>query len=308
MKRLLAAALVAVSLVVLFFCTTAAPGGAVNDASNSQSLDLTGRKLPVRSAKPQRIVSMSPAITEILFALGAGDRVVGVTSYSDYPSAAKSIPSIGGYQAPDLETVVALAPDIVFAMGEIQAKPTRILEQAKIPVVSIEPATLDEVIAAIDLISEAISEQEQGKLLHDELTATLHKVQQRLAQAPPKSVFVEVWDAPLLTVGSKSFINDIITQAGGVNVAAGNPVDYTPCDIETLYAANPDSYLVISHSRQDIRNFAAKPELTDLAAVKNQQVFQLEDDLLVRPGPRCFVGLVEVATVLHPELMQGWEN
>jgi iron complex transport system substrate-binding protein len=307
MKKFLAAALVAVSLVALFFCTTAAPAGAFNFAPEDLSQNRE-HKIPVRSAKPQRIVSMSPAITEILFALGAGDRVVGVTSYSDYPSAAKSIPSIGGYQAPDLETVVALAPDIVFAMGEIQSKPIHILEQAQIPVISIEPATLEEVIAAIDLISEVIGEQEQGRLLHDELTATLHKVKQRLAQAPRKSVFVEVWDAPLLTVGSKSFVNDIITQAGGVNVAAGNPVDYTPCDIETLYAANPDSYLVISHSRQDIRNFADKPELADMAAVKNQQVFQLEDDLLVRPGPRCFAGLVAVATVLHPDLMQGWEK
>lgn len=308
MNKLLSAVLVVMIFVVLFFCTTAAQPGVVHDAKEQLSPDGLGRLGVAHSAKPQRIVSMSPAITEILFALGAGDRVVGVTSYSDYPSEAKSKPSIGGYQAPDMEKVVAMAPDVVFAMGEIQTKPIHILEQAGIPVVSIEPTTLNEVMGAIDQISEVIGAQEQGILLHNELSATLSKVQQRLVQAPRKRVFLEVWDVPLLTVGSKSFMNDLIVQAGGVNVAADNHVDYTPCDIETLYAYNPDSYVVISHSRQDTRNFVNKTELSDMAAVKNNQVFQLDDDLLNRPGPRCFAGLVEVATALHPELMQGWEN
>lgn len=304
MNKFIAVALAVIVLGVSLYCAMAGRP----DADNENPSPETGRLMATRSAKPQRIVSMSPAITEILFALGAGDRVVGVTSYSDYPSEAKSKPSIGGYQAPDMETVVSLAPDIVFAMGEIQAKPIRILERANIPVVSIEPTTLKEVIAAIDQISKVIGEQERGQQLHEEFSATLTKVQQRLAQAPRKRVFAEVWDVPLLTVGSKSFINDIITQAGGTNVAAVNQVDYTPCDIETLYAYNPESYLILSHNKKASRDFAAQPELSDLAAVKNHQIFQLDDDLLNRPGPRCFAGLVEVAKILHPELMQGWEK
>jgi iron complex transport system substrate-binding protein len=306
MNKLLSAALVAISFAALLFCLIVAQSGVPEQAT--EHLSPEGAAMPVHSAKPQRIVSMSPAITEILFALGAGDRVVGVTSYSDYPIEAKNKPSIGGYQAPDMETVVALAPDMVFAMGEIQAKPIRILEQAGIPVVSVEPATLNEVIDAIDQISAVIGEQERGRQLHNELASTLHKVQKRLAQAPRERVFLEVWDVPLLTVGSKSFMNDLIVQAGGVNVAAGNQVDYTPCDIETLYTYNPESYLVVSHSRQGTRDFVNQPALSDMEAVKNNQVFQLDDDLLNRPGPRCFAGLVEVATVLHPELMQGWEK
>lgn len=308
MNKLLSVVLVVLIVIALLFCMTAAQPDSFNYTIQPPASDMLEHNVLKHQLKPQRIVSMSPAITEILFALGAGDRVVGVTSFSDYPSEAKSKTSIGGYQAPDLETVVSLAPDVVFAMGEIQAKPIRILEQMNIPVISIEPATLQEVITAIEQISEVIGEQQRGAVLCAELTATLNKVQQRLAQAPHKRVFLEVWDAPLLTVGSKSFMNDLIIQAGGVNVAAVNDVDYTPSDIETLYAYNPESYFIISHSRQDSRDFVTKPELSDMEAVKNHQVFQLDDDLLDRPGPRCFVGLVEVAKVLHPELMQGWDK
>lgn len=257
------------------------------------------------SARPQRIVSMSPGNTEILFALGAGNRVVGVTSYSDYPEEAKSKPGIGGYHAPDVEKIVALSPDIVFAMGEIQATYIKVLQQAGIKVVSVEPKTLPEILTAIGVISEAIDEKERGEVLRASLARHLDGVRRATTLVPPKRVFLEVWDAPLLTVGNRSFINDIISQAGGVNVAAGRNVDYTPCDIETLYAYNPDVYIVISHSRDDSRSFIYQPELADIAAVKNRQVFQMVDDLVARPGPRSFTGLAEMAAILHPETKHG---
>jgi iron complex transport system substrate-binding protein len=260
------------------------------------------RTLP---AKPQRIVSLSPGNTEILFALGAGDRVVGVTSYSDYPEEAKTKPSIGGYHAPDVEKIVALAPDVVFAMGEVQATYIKVLRQAGISVVAVEPKTLPEILAAIGVISEAIGEQERGAALRASLAGRLDEVRRLTAGVPPQRVFIEVWDAPLLTVGNKSFINDIIDQAGGVNVAAGRQVDYTPCDIETLYAYNPDVYIVLSHSRDDDRSFIFRPELADIAAVRNRQVFQMVDDLIARPGPRSFTGLAELAAILHPETSHG---
>jgi ABC-type Fe3+-hydroxamate transport system, periplasmic component len=260
------------------------------------------------SVKPQRIVSMSPGNTEILFALGAGDRVVGVASYSDYPEEAKSKPTIGGYHAPDVEKIVALAPDIVFAMGEVQAHYIQVLEQAGITVVAVEPKTMPEILTAIEAIGNAIGEQERACALCAELAGRLDAVQRLTVQTPPKRVFLEVWDSPLLTVGRRSFINDIITQAGGLNVAAGKDADYTPCDLETLYAYNPEVYVIISHSRGDMRSLVARPELADIAAVKNGQVFQLVDDVLARPSPRSFAGLVDLAEILHPETMDGWRK
>ena len=257
------------------------------------------------SGKPQRIVSLSPGNTEILFALGAGERVVGVASYSDYPEEAKKKPSIGAYNNPDVEKVVALAPDVVFAMGEIQVKYVQILRKAGIHVVVVEANTLPEILTAIDSISDAIGEKERGQALHTDLNKQLKEVERLTRGIPPKRVFLEVWDAPLLTVGRKSFINDMISRAGGSNVAAENNVDYTPCDIETIYAYDPDLYIVISHSRSDFHSLITRPELLDVKAVKDKQIFQIVDDLVGRPGPRCFSGLLELVKIIHPELMQS---
>ena len=262
---------------------------------------------PLSAGKPQRIVSMSPGHTEILFALGAGDRVVGVTSYSDYPEEAKTKPSIGGYHAPDVEKIIALSPDIVFSMGDIQKKYTRMLERAGIMVVDVDPKTMPEILTAIDIISEAIGEQERGAELYSDLARRLSEVRRLTAGTSAPKVFLEIWDTPLLTVGNRSFIHDMISQAGGVNVAGDQRVDYTPCDMEKLYAYNPEMYIVISHSRNDIRSFIARPELADLAAVKNNQVYHVVDDLLARPGPRSFIGLVKLAEILHPDEMKLWE-
>lgn len=259
-----------------------------------------GNVSAVSPAKPRRIVAMSPGNTEILFALGAGDRVVGVTNYSDYPEEAQAKPNIGGYHAPDVEKIVSLEPDIVIAMGEVQVRYIHILEQTGIKVVSVDPKTLPEILTAIDIVSEAISEQERGAILHSSLASQLAEVQRLTSQARPKRVFIEIWDSPLLTVGKRSFINDIINQAGGINVAADKNVDYLPSDIEVLCAYNPEAYIVVSHSRNDTRSLIQRPELADIEAVKNRQVYTLQDDLLTRPGPRSFVGLLKLAEILHP--------
>ncbi len=264
-------------------------------------------KQAVLTSKPQRIVSMSPGNTEIVFALGAGDRVVGVTSYSDYPEEAKTKPTIGGYHAPDVEKIVSLAPDVVFAMTDIQAKYIQILRQAGIRVVAVEPKTLPEILNAIDIISEALGEEARGRQLHQELAGQLDQVRRQVCTAPAKRTFLEVWDTPLLTVGRQSFIHDLITQAGGINVSADKNVDYTPCDIEQLYAYNPEVYVVLSHSRDDIRSVITNPNLAAIQAVKTNQVFSITDDLLQRPGPRSFTGLVKLAEILHPQEMKERE-
>jgi iron complex transport system substrate-binding protein len=216
---------------------------------------------------------------------------VGVTSYCDYPSEAKNKAKIGGYYTPDVEKIVALAPDIVFAAGESHAKYIRVLEQAGIRVVSLEPKNMNELIAAIDLISLFIGEKERGKELHAGLTEQLDEVRRLTAELTPKRVFLEVWDAPLLTIGGKSHIND-------------NPMDYMRSDMEALYAYNPEAYIVVSHSRGNVRSFAARPELSDITAVKEKKVYKILEDVLTRVGPRNFTGLRQIAEILHPEAVK----
>jgi iron complex transport system substrate-binding protein len=290
-----------VFLLTALFCLGMLQLDAPKRLNNNINLDFSGQKPMLYPGKPQRIVSLSPGNTEILFALGAGDRVVGVTSYSDYPEEAKTKPSIGGYHAPDVEKIVSLAPDLVVALSDTHAKYIRMLAEAGIPVISVEPKTLPEILTAIDVISTAIGEPERGVALHKTLAEQLNEVRRLTISLPPRRVFVEVWDMPLLTVGGQSFINDMITQAGGVNVAAAPNIDYMHCDMETLHVYNPEVYIVISHSRNDTRSLIDRPELAGITAVRNKQVFSITDDTVTRPGPRCFEGLAQLAKILHPE-------
>lgn len=257
------------------------------------------RDNPPAPAFPGRIVSLSPGNTEILFALGAGDRVVGVASYSDYPPEAKTKPTVGSYHAPDIEAVVALSPDIVFAVGEIQDRHSRILRQAGIRVVSLAPATMQGVLEAIRTAGGEIGEPDRAAALCAELAGQVAQAGRLTGDAAPRRVFVEIWDRPLLTAGGKSHITDIITLAGGFNVASVRNVDYTVCDPETLYAYNPEVYLIAGHNRNGRNALATRPELGDLDAVQSGRVYTVADDLLVRPGPRSFSALAQIAALLR---------
>jgi iron complex transport system substrate-binding protein len=293
---------------MLVFWLTTDNFGLVGQLAHNVKPETIDTKGVFLAAKPQRIVSMSPGNTEILFALGAGDRVVGVTSFCDYPEQAKAKPKIGGFYTPDVETIVTLAPDIVFAAGDVQSRYISSLQQAGIPVVSIEPKTMPEVLTAITVISELIGEQANGAVLHAALANQLEQVHQLTKATTPRRVFLEVWDMPFLTVGSKSFISDIITQAGGISAAIDRDVDYTPCDFETLYAYDPETYITINRTQEESRTVSNRPELAEITAIKENQVYHMQDDILARPGPRSFTGLAQLAKLLHPEVMQNWRE
>ena len=263
-------------------------------------VDISKNKPPL-PVNPQRIVSMSPGHTEILFALGAGDRIVGVSSFSDYPEEATTKPTIGNYLAPDLEKILSLQPDIVFALSHSQSRFIGVLEQAGICVIALEPITMQEILDAIDVISQAIGEPERGAELAFELNESLDEVRGIVAHSEPRRVFVEVWDIPLLTVGNKSFINDIIHLAGGINVAKGKNLAYAPCEIETLFLYNPEVYIVVSHEYKSSSSIINRPEFADIYAVKNNRISPVTADLVARSGPRSFTGLREVAKIIHPE-------
>jgi iron complex transport system substrate-binding protein len=263
--------------------------------------DFVGREITMPAAKPMRIVSLSPGNTEILFALGAGDRVVGVTDYCDYPAIAKERPKVGGFQSPDLETIVQMQPDIVFASGAFQSQIILALERAGITVVAIEPHSVPDVLRAIELVGLLIGEQDNASQLNRQLGQILDRVRAAAQQGDKPRVFVEVWDLPFMTVGGKSYISDVVAQAGGINVAAGRTGDYIPGDFETLYTYNPDVYLVAHRGglADGETMVTSKPELQDIAAIKNGQVYTITDDFLARPGPRSFVAMEQVAAILQ---------
>ena len=264
-------------------------------------VDFLGRPIEATMQKPQRIVSLSPGNTEIIFAVGAGNRLVGVTTYCDYPDAARALPKVGGFYDPDVETIILMQPDIVFTSGQMHLRVIQSLERAGIKVVAIEPQSMADVIKAVRLVGELLHEQDNSEKIANQLEQKLRAVQAlNQPDKSPHRVFIEVWDVPLLTVGAKSYISDIVTQAGGINVAADRQADYTPCDYEALYAYNPDTYLIVRNGMAGKESrVISKSEVADIEAIRRKRVFYVSDDYLGRPGPRSFIALEQIGEILH---------
>ncbi|BBB91891.1 MAG TPA: cobalamin-binding protein [Methylomusa anaerophila] len=269
--------------------------------TGGQPTDSLNRKIHIPVFKPQRIVSLSPGNTEIIYALGAGDRLVGVTTYCDYPEDAKKLPKVGGFEKPDIEQILLLKPDLVIAGGSFHTGAIRTLEKAGVPVVAVEPKNLAELTASVRLIATVIHETDNGEEAIARMEASVNKVRSRIGEsAYRKKVFIEIWDMPLLAVGGKSYINDIITQAGGVNVAAGKETFYALCDDETLFSYDPDIYIVARHDRGGSRERVFRRfETEHVRAIRDNKVFYISDDYLDRPGPRSFIALEQLADILQ---------
>lgn len=290
--------------IVLATCTAGLtlPHTSLDQDRNKGSFiqDVLGRIVEVPTVKPLRVVSLSPGNTEIIFAIGAGDRLVGVTTYCDYPEAAKRLPKAGGFLDPDVEKIILMEPNIVFTSGQMQRKTIQSLERAGITVVAVEPQNMNEVIKAVRLIGRLLHEPGQSEQVAVQLENRLKAVQAMGASHVRQKVFIEIWDIPMLTAGAKSYISDIVTQAGGINVAGDRQTDYSPCDYEALYTYNPDTYLVVRNGMAGKESrIVSKDEIADLSAIKNKQVYYVSDDYLARPGPRSFAALEQIAQILN---------
>jgi iron complex transport system substrate-binding protein len=271
-------------------------------------VDFAGRTVHLQTEQPKRMVSLSPSNTEILYALGLEDRLMAVSEYSDYPPEAKQKPRIGGFQSPDIEQIVSLQPDIVFA-GSLHTRAVQALTAAGVPVAVVEPRTMQEVLDAITLVGEVTGEQTAAERVTAGLAAKLTTIRDLVAEQPKQRVFLEVWDEPFMTIGAKSYLSDIVTQAGGINVAGDKPTDYMTSDFEYLYSLDPDIYIAVNHiGLGRTLKMSSHPWMQNLRAVRSGQVHYVPDDILSRPGPRSFEGLVVLTKILHPEIMRSWRN
>ncbi len=257
---------------------------------------------------PQRILSLAPSCTEILFALDLGDRVVGVTDYCDYPEEAKAKPKVGApFPGFSMETIVDLDPDLVLSIaGTIVGQ----LENLGLTVVVLQPKDIGDVLRDIALVGGITHKGEKAKTLIDEMEERLAAIVIETAMATERpTVFYEV-DASLnenkpYTVGFGTFQDDLITLAGGRNIASGRSGWYE-MSIEEILNANPG--LIILEDYQ----YGATPEVVanrsawkGLTAVKEGRIYPIIDsNLTCRPGPRIVDGLEEIARIIHPELFE----
>lgn len=274
------------------------------------ALALSSRLRPIRApdtdGTKMRIVSLAPGITEMLFALGLGDSIVGATEYCTYPPAAKKIERIGGFASPNLEKVLSLRPTLV--IGGVGArddvlKTTR-ASGARVLLVTI--GHFEKIFTAFLEIGEATDTLPRAKKHVSAMRAELAEIAARYKDVPEERrprVFIEIWNDPLQTAGGPSFIDDVIERAGGLNVAHGINERSPRISPEKVIEWNPD--VIISASMagggQTVKDVAGRLGWKNIAAVKSGRVIvDIPMDHLLRPGPRLIKGVRELAERLHP--------
>ena len=270
-----------------------------------------GRDTP--EVPPQRIVSLAPSLTETLFALGVGDRVVGVTRYCAYPPEVHELPVVGGHLDPSFEAIVALEPDLVVLIPSGEANARR-LEALGVPVLQIDQHDVRSLLESISVVAAACGVDDAGERLRTELERRLAAVSVVVEGAPrPRTVVVvghdigggvvrSVWAA-----GPDTFYSGVLEIAGGVNAVEGGVVRYPEISREGLTALDPDVVLDVVAGIEERgpeidEILAGWQRLTELRAVREDRVRVLEGDLMVVPGPRLPEMVREVAMSLHPEL------
>lgn len=256
------------------------------------------------SEKPQRIVSLAPSHTEILFALGVGERLVGRTDFCDFPLDVQQISSIGGYSQPSIETIMAVQPDLVLASF---GNPLELLDQLRdfgIPVLGYDSQTLDDTLKLIWEIGKVTGSEEEAAQLILEIKERISVITKLVSTADKPLVFWEIWHDPLYTAGPNTFIDDLITLAGGINVAADAAISWPTYSLEVLLIKNPEVYIINQGHSQEIDNIAQRPGYSQLKAVQNNRVYLIDSNTVNRPGPRLIDGLEEIARCIHPEVFE----
>jgi iron complex transport system substrate-binding protein len=265
-------------------------------------VDDAGRKLYVAKA-PTRVVSLAPSITEMLFALGLDEQIVGVTELCNYPAAALSKPKIG-YARPNLESLVALKPEMIVAPQEfLRADLLAKLEELKIPVFLVEAKSVDDILMQIQSLGKIFNRTKISDTVTGAMRDRIAGVTKRIMTSKKKRVLYVLNSHPLITVGPGSYIHHMIELAGGINVARGSASAYPRLSLETVLQEDPEVIIFpvgplesIPKSEQEEWN-----RWSGLSAVQHRQLREVSSDALNRPGPRVVEGLDLLARAIHPE-------
>ena len=268
--------------------------------------DEVGRRVEVTEA-PRRIVSVAPNVTEILFTLGLGDRLVGVSTYCQYPPEALKIEKVGGYINPSLEKIVALRPDLVvgIAEGDLRTFVDR-LAALKIPVYIANPRDALEVLTSIRKIGEITFAQEPAGKIVRSMEEKIRRIQDRV-QGRPRPRVLHILDFnPLISAGKGTFVDDLIRLGGGRNVAETATGKYPRFSMEEVLVQDPEVILLASMKSQDplVKQRRWWERWKAISAVKQGRIYVLDSDLIHRPSPRMVEGLEQVAKAIHPEVFK----
>jgi iron complex transport system substrate-binding protein len=265
--------------------------------------DAVGRTVTVKSV-PQKIVSLTPAHTETLFALGLADRIVGVDEYSNYPKEAQSKPKVGAYAQISVEKVVSLEPDLVLA-DTLHKTVVPELEKQGLTVVVLMPGSVKEVLKSISTTGALTGQVKEADALVAQLSKRVSAVEEKVKGASEKPRAFYELDETLFTAGPGSFVDDLMTRAGGSNVAADSGTEWPQLTLEVLVAKDPQVILLAdSDAGQTEDTVKARPGWGSISAVKQGRIVAINPDVCSRPGPRLADGIEQLARAIHPELFQ----
>lgn len=267
--------------------------------------DSGGRSVTV-SSEPQRIVSLAPSHTEILFALELGDKVVGVDKFSNYPPEAEKIEKVGGFSDPSLEKIASLQPDLVLGTG-LHKKLLPQLESLGAAVLLLESRDVEGALAHIQLVGRVTDRSRVAEQVVAEIRVRLERIKSKVQTVPQEQrpwVYYEVYSEPIMTVGPHTLIHQLIEWAGGRNIAYDAQTDYPEFSAEAVIQRNPEVIIFPSFhgtASLTVEKLRARPGWGSIRAVKEGRVYPIDADLISRPGPRLAEAAEELARLILPQ-------
>jgi iron complex transport system substrate-binding protein len=278
---------------------------AAGPASALTLRDMLGREVTL-AGPPARIVSLVPSVTEIVFSLGAQDRLVGRTDFCDYPAAVRGKPSVGGMVNPSLETLVALKPDLVVATNEGNREETvRQLERLRIPIYLVHANRVAETVDLIERVGALTGRQADVPRLTGEMLGRIEKVRRAVAPFPRPRVLYVLWPDPLIVPGRASMLTELIDIAGGASITAADGDAYPRFSLEAAVARAPEVIILADHSTGSSTAGRSAPEkwqqLVSVPAIRAGRLHSADLSILHRYGPRVPEGLEMLARMIHPE-------
>ena len=278
-------------------------GTGATSPSPARVIDETGREVVIPPS-PKRIISLAPNLTEILFTLGLDKEIVGVSLHCNFPEAAKHKPRVGTYISLDFEKILSLRPDLILATGAGNTlEMVERLEKLGFPTYVIFPKNFDGILTSIRHVGQILSREKEAKEIISNMQARRQRVIERTRGLPRPRVFLQIGEAPLVTVGKGSFADDLIYLAGGENIAAADGKMYPRFGLEEILRRAPEVIIISSMNPggsydKIIQEWA---RWKTIPAVQNGRIHLIDSDLIDRPSPRIIDGLEEMARIIHPE-------
>ncbi len=274
--------------------------------SEREVMDRLGRLVRV-PVNPVRVVTLAPSVTEVVFALGQDQRLKGVTQFSNYPPETGSLPRVGSYVHLDVEKIVSLRPDLCLAIKDgnpIDA--IRRLEGLNIPVYAVDPRNLDAVMVMISDIGDLLDAVPEAEMIVKNMKERIETVRSMVSRIHKRpKVFFQIGVAPIVSVGTETFLHELINLAGGYNLTQGS-VAYPRMTVEQVLAMAPDVVIITSMTRgQSFEGVKAQwKRWESIPAVKNNRIYLVDSDIVDRPSPRLVDGLEMLAHYINPELFK----